>query len=103
MDDLKVDVEYWLVLLFNKCGYRDKFEELMSEIKCKHPSVIVNGHEGQRASSEVTVNGTLVHSKLSTLAYPDYNDLSNIITEAQEGKPIRAPCKQQPITDCVIA
>lgn len=54
-------------------------------------------------SFEVTVNGTLVHSKLSTLAYPDYDDLSAIITEVENGKPLRSPCKQQPITSCVVS
>lgn len=62
---------------------------------------MLNGHEGRRATFEVKVNGTLVHSKLTTLAYPDYDDLSTIIDEVSQGKEPR-PCKQQPITSCVI-
>ncbi|KAJ8961857.1 hypothetical protein NQ318_021474 [Aromia moschata] len=84
--DVKVDVEYC-----NKCGYLDKFEQLAKHIKEKHPSVKVNGHEGRR-----------VHSKLSTLAYPDYDDLSKVISDVEDGKPVRTPCKQQTITDCAI-
>ncbi|KAJ8921971.1 hypothetical protein NQ315_008608 [Exocentrus adspersus] len=98
MEDVNVNVEYC-----NKCGYLYKFEELVQHVKERHPTVNVNGREGRRASFEVSVNDTLVHSKLATLAYPDYDDLSNIIEEVQEGKPIRAPCKQQPITSCIIA
>lgn len=54
-------------------------------------------------SFEVQINGTLVHSKLSTLAYPDYNDLSNMLANAKEGKQPTSHCKQQPITDCCIS
>lgn len=54
-------------------------------------------------SFEVQVNGTLVHSKLSTLAYPDYNDLSRILRDVKEGKLLTSSCKQQPITDCCIS
>lgn len=102
----------------NKCGYLKKYEELAKYLKETHPKVKVNGFEGRRgnlfffftqilkcnilATFEVSVNGTLVHSKLSTLAYPDFKDLSNIIRDMENGKPIRA-CKQQPITDCVIS
>ncbi|KAJ8983020.1 hypothetical protein NQ317_014317 [Molorchus minor] len=96
--DVEVNVEYC-----NKCGYLNKFEDLAKHIRETHPSVKVNGHEGRRASFEITVNGTLVHSKLATLAYPDYQDLSKIVSDAEEGKPVRTPCKAQPITDCVIA
>lgn len=53
-------------------------------------------------SFEVTVNGSVVHSKLQTLAYPDHDDLCHIIKDAQNGKGVRHPCKQQPIT-CTIA
>ncbi|RZC39484.1 Rdx domain containing protein [Asbolus verrucosus] len=93
---VEVDVEFC-----GTCGYFKQFEELSKHIKPKHPEITLNGHEGRRASFEVKVNGTLVHSKLSTLAYPDYDDLSQIITEVSEGKEPRS-CKQQPITSCSV-
>ncbi|CAH1373084.1 hypothetical protein MTP99_014531 [Tenebrio molitor] len=92
-----VDVEFC-----GTCGYFKKFEELSQYIKPKHPDVSINGHEGRRASFEVKVNDVLVHSKLSTLAYPDYDDLSAIIEEVSQGKEVRNNCKQQPITGCII-
>ncbi|CAG9822028.1 unnamed protein product [Phaedon cochleariae] len=97
MSALHVDIEYC-----DKCGYSEKFHDLAKYIEKKHPSVEVNGREGRRGSFEVSVNGEIVHSKLSTLAYPDYDDLQKIISEAQDGKPART-CKQQPITSCVIS
>lgn len=54
-------------------------------------------------SFEVQINGTLVHSKLSTLAYPDYTDLCGIVQDVKDGKPVKSDCKQQPITDCCIS
>lgn len=54
-------------------------------------------------SFEIQINGQLVHSKLSTLAYPDYNDLSSMVGDVKEGKSLKNSCKQQPITDCCIS
>jgi selenoprotein W-related protein len=92
------DYEFVVVLV----DILKKFEELSQYIKPKHPDVSINGHEGRRASFEVKVNDVLVHSKLSTLAYPDYDDLSAIIEEVSQGKEVRNNCKQQPITGCII-
>ncbi|XP_060525668.1 migration and invasion enhancer 1 [Cylas formicarius] len=98
MDDTVVEVEYC-----NKCGYYAKYEELEKHIKSKHPEVTICGREGRRASFEVKVNGALVHSKLQTLAYPDFDDLAQIVNDASHGKPVRSPCKQQPITSCSLS
>ncbi|CAH1111101.1 unnamed protein product [Psylliodes chrysocephalus] len=95
--DPEVSVEYC-----NKCGYLNKFQELVEHLEEKHPSLKVIGREGRRGSFEVAVNGTVVHSKLSTLAYPDYEDLSKIILETKEGKSVRK-CKEQPITSCSLS
>lgn len=67
-------------------------------IKIKYTMYFFNS-----GSFEVQINGTLVHSKLSTLAYPDYKDLSVMIQDAKDGKPPTTQCKQQPITDCCIS
>lgn len=47
------------------------------------------------------VNDTLVHSKLSNLAFPDYNDVALNVRLAADGKPVQK-VKEQPITDCTI-
>lgn len=44
----------------------------------------------------------MVHSKLSTLAFPDHSDLVKIVDEAAEGREIKRQCKQQTITDCKL-
>jgi len=48
------------------------------------------------------INDTLVHSKLQTLAFPDYSDVVEVIKEADQGQPVRTKVKQQPIT-CAIS
>lgn len=93
---IKVEVEYC-----DTCGYANKFQE-MKEILEKQSQANVVGFEGRRASFEVKINDTLVHSKLSTMAFPDFDDVSNIITEIASGEEVRVKCKQQPITNCVI-
>lgn len=47
------------------------------------------------------VNDTLVHSKLSNLSFPDYNDVALNVRLAADGKPVQK-VKEQPITDCTI-
>ncbi|XP_066150620.1 migration and invasion enhancer 1 isoform X1 [Euwallacea fornicatus] len=98
MENITVEVEYC-----NKCGYFLKFEELKQHITEQHSDIEVVGREGRRGSFEVKINDSLVHSKLQTLAYPDYADLANLIGDAKLGKEVKGPCKQQPITSCVVA
>ncbi|KAL1505951.1 hypothetical protein ABEB36_005394 [Hypothenemus hampei] len=98
MEDVVVEVEYC-----NKCGYLLKFEELKKHVADHHSIVTVVGREGRRGSFEVKINESLVHSKLQTLAYPDYNDLGNLIEDAKNGKSVNRQCKQQPITSCAIS
>lgn len=52
-------------------------------------------------SFEVTVNDILVHSKLASMALPDYNDVIETVKNAKEGKQIQK-VKEQPITDCAV-
>jgi len=50
---------------------------------------------------EVSVNGTLVYSKLSTMAFPDFKNVTDIVSDAANGKDVVPVSKQQPI-DCII-
>lgn len=52
-------------------------------------------------SFEVQINDTLVHSKLSSLAFPNYDDVVANVQKASQGQPVNK-VKEQPITDCVI-
>ncbi|KAK7872047.1 hypothetical protein R5R35_004551 [Gryllus longicercus] len=84
------------------CGYRPKFEELADQIKSKVPSASVKGEEGRTGSFEVKVNEKLVYSKLMTMAFPDFENVVDIVGDAADGKEIREVSKQQPITNCII-
>lgn len=95
--DVKVDVEFC-----GGCGYRPKYDELADQIKTKVPSANVNGEEGRTGSFEVKVNGKLVYSKLMTMAFPDFENVVDIVGDVADGKEVRDVSKQQPITNCII-
>lgn len=50
---------------------------------------------------EVSINNDLIHSKLASLAFPDYGDVVKNVKLAAEGEPV-SKVKEQPITDCII-
>lgn len=52
-------------------------------------------------SFEVQINNQLIHSKLASLAFPDYGDVVKNVKLATEGQPV-TKVKEQPITDCII-
>ncbi|PSN33466.1 Migration and invasion enhancer 1 [Blattella germanica] len=93
--DVKVEVEYC-----GGCGYLPRFEELKTQIKTTVPTAEVEGKEGRTGSFEVKVNDTLIYSKLSTMAFPDFNNVTEIVSDAAEGKEIQPVIKQQPINFC---
>lgn len=92
----------------------------MKQILQNQSDINVTGREGRRgennwmkpmkyanlkyisASFEVKVNDTLIHSKLSTMAFPDFEDVSKIAAEVAAGHDVRTKCKQQPITNCIV-
>nr|CAD7403829.1 unnamed protein product [Timema poppensis] len=53
-------------------------------------------------SFEVEVNGQVIHSKLSTMAFPDFTNVIDIVGDAAQGKEVKSVSVQQPITDCDI-
>jgi selenoprotein W-related protein len=65
------------------------------------PSANVECRTGRRGSFEVHIDETLVHSKLATVAFPNYQQVAENVKNASEGKPVEK-VKEQPITDCVI-
>lgn len=93
---MKVEVEYC-----GSCGYASRFEELATQIRSSVPTADVLGKEGRRGTFEVSVNGTLVYSKLSTMAFPDFKNVTDIVSDAANGKDVVPVSKQQPI-DCII-
>ena len=60
-------------------GYGPRYEELAALIKQKIPEAQVSGNVGRTTSFEVKVNGTLIHSKLKTMAFPDFEEVCTIV------------------------
>ncbi|KAF4520236.1 hypothetical protein B566_EDAN009961 [Ephemera danica] len=73
----KIDVEYC-----GSCGHKKQFEELAARLKEALPNAEV-------------------HSKLQTLAFPDYDDVVEIAKDSEQGNAPSRQVKQQPINCCV--
>lgn len=54
------------------------------------------------ASFEVRVNDELVHSKLQTMAFPDFDEVTELVRDVSKGKSINKIKKHQAV-DCVIS
>ena len=50
------------------------------------PGAVVTGRVGRRTSFEVKVNNVLVHSKLETSNFPDFDEVVSIVEEASKGE-----------------
>lgn len=109
------------------CNSKPQCEELSKIIQQMCPAAQVVCHKGRRGtlqrmksitfhdifirfilllqlfsgSFEVQINEQLIHSKLASLAFPDYGDVVKNVKLAAEGQPV-SKVKEQPITDCVI-
>ena len=117
MSALSVHIEYcggW--------GYGPRYQELAKAIKVKIrtkylsisyfwrtllfdfqaeiPSAQVDGHVGRRTSFEVKVNDTEIHSKLKTMAFPDFKEVIQICHEVSKGNAPTQVTKTQ--SSCVI-
>ncbi|XP_058127559.1 migration and invasion enhancer 1 [Anopheles ziemanni] len=96
MPQTLVEIEYC-----NICNSKPQCLELASIIRERIPDAEVVCRSGRRGSFEVQINDTLVHSKLSSLAFPDYEQVVKNVQNAKEGRPVHTVA-QQPITDCVV-
>uniref|UniRef100_A0A182Y7I8 Migration and invasion enhancer 1 n=2 Tax=Anopheles stephensi TaxID=30069 RepID=A0A182Y7I8_ANOST len=93
---LHVDIEYC-----NVCNSEPQCVELASIIRAQIPEAEVVCRTGRRGSFEVQINDTLVHSKLGSLAFPQYEDVVQNVRNARDGLPVNRVA-EQPITDCVV-
>jgi len=94
---VKVDVEYCKV-----CNFKSQCEELSQVVRTLCPYAEVECKIGRRGAFEVQINDLLVHSKLASLAFPDYKDVAKNVELAKNGEPLSMKVKEQPITDCCI-
>lgn len=59
--------------------------ELAEAIRRQVPHAAVSGVVGRRSCFEVTVNGTLIHSKLSTMGFPNNEQVAKIVGDVAAG------------------
>lgn len=71
-------------------------------LNAKVPAAKVTCTTGRRGSFEVTINDTLVHSKLQSIAFPVFEDVAENVTNCMDGKELKV-VSQQKITDCCIS
>lgn len=91
---VSVNIEYCTV-----CGFKRQCQELKDFLNKLIPEVKVECNIGRRGSFEVKINETLVHSKLKTFAFPDYDDLAENVRNCLNGKDMKVPIKQQELID----
>ncbi|GAB0094419.1 uncharacterized protein DMENIID0001_097150 [Sergentomyia squamirostris] len=96
MEKVQVIIEYC-----GLCGHEDKCHDLQKKILKLVPEAQVQCKKGRQGSFEVSINDEQVYSKLSTMAFPDYEDVAKNVQNAENGDKL-TPIRQQKITDCVI-
>ncbi|KAK4314020.1 hypothetical protein Pmani_014683 [Petrolisthes manimaculis] len=69
-------------------------------IKAKVPQAEVTGFVGRRSSFEVTVNETVIHSKLERGGFPEFTEVVEIVAAAEAGGSIKKVDKVQ--SSCTV-
>ena len=66
-------------------GYASRYRDLERQIVKKVPTAKVSGTVGRRIAFEIKVNDTVIHSKLKTMAFPDFKEVIEICQEVSKG------------------
>jgi len=77
---VKVAVEYC-----GAWGYAPRYEDLARQIKAKVPQADVTGFVGRQSSFEVTINDKLSFSKLDRGGFPDFQEMSEMVSRVESG------------------
>jgi len=94
---VKVDVEYC-----GSCGHVVQYEKMKEVILNRVPETKMSGKTGRQASFEVEIEKELVYSKLKTMAFPDFEEVADVVEDVANGGLPRAVSKQQPINCCLM-
>lgn len=78
---VKVVVEYC-----GSWGYAPRYRELASLIKEAVPDAEVTGVVGRRSSFEVTVDDVVIHTKLGTMKFPNFEEVVDIVKSTADGE-----------------
>jgi len=96
--EVNVDIEYCGV-----CDFTRQCLELKKFLNENVPEAKVNCIKStSRGAFEVKINDKLVHSKLQTIAFPVFSDVSENVKNCQDGKELKIVA-QQKITDCCLS
>ncbi|KAK0169075.1 hypothetical protein PV327_002821 [Microctonus hyperodae] len=90
-----------IVVIAGACGHQKQFLEMANLIKQIVPQAEISGSVGRQGSYEVSIDDELIHSKLQTMAFPDFTEVSDIVKDVSNGMPIRKVNKHQPI-NCIL-
>lgn len=96
-NEIRVNIEYC-----GMCDYGGRCLTLAKTIKGNTPTAKVTCKKGRRGSFEVTVNESLIYSKLQTMALPDFEEVVNVVSNVADGGEIRQIKGEQPI-NCSIS
>lgn len=67
-------------------GFEPRYLELAEHIRSAVPGAKIDGFVGRNTSFEVKVNGKEIHSKLKTMAFPDFEEVVQIVKKADAGE-----------------
>jgi len=76
----KVEIEYC-----GSWGYGNRYVEIADAIRKQVPHADITGTVGRRTCFEVTVNGSLIHSKLATMGFPNTEQVVKIVEDVAAG------------------
>ncbi|XP_017073761.1 migration and invasion enhancer 1 [Drosophila eugracilis] len=93
---VKVEVEYCGV-----CNFRGQCQLLREFLLASSSDLDITCRQGRRGAFEVTIDGQLVHSKLSCLAFPEHASVLTQVQKAERGEPVEK-VQEQPIKDCSV-
>ncbi|XP_017098948.1 migration and invasion enhancer 1 [Drosophila bipectinata] len=93
---VKVEVEYC-----GTCNFSGQCQLLRQFLLASDPDLEISCRQGRRGSFEVAIDGQLVHSKLSSLAFPQHASVLDQVQRAQRGEAVTT-VREEPIKDCVL-
>ncbi|KAH8373192.1 hypothetical protein KR009_001627, partial [Drosophila setifemur] len=81
------------------CNFSGQCQLLRQFLLAASPDLEISCRQGRRGSFEVAIDGRLVHSKLSSLAFPQPASVLSQVQRAQRGEPVETVL-EEPIKDC---
>ncbi|KAH8344897.1 hypothetical protein KR067_010523, partial [Drosophila pandora] len=90
-----------LSTLSGTCNFSGQCQLLRQFLLASNPDLEITCRQGRRGSFEVAIDGQLVHSKLSSLAFPQHTSVLDQVQRAQRGESVNT-VREEPIKDCIL-